>query len=59
MVAFQSVLERVIDSKWEEKAPEIIREAMSSMDLKKRDQGSKSVGQKEESLIHFGSERLT
>ena len=59
MVAFQSVLELVIDSKWEEKDPEIIREAMSSMDLKKRDQGSTSIGQKVESLIHVGSQRLT
>ena len=51
MAAFKSVLELAEQKDWENMAPEVVRRAMSTMDLKKRDKGSTSIGQKAKSLI--------
>ena len=51
MAAFQSVLDLANVGHWEESASEVVVKAMSTMDLKKRDKGSTSIGQKAKSLV--------
>jgi hypothetical protein len=51
MAAFQTVLELAESTEWEKLGAEVVQRAMSTMDLKKRDKGSTSLGQKAKSLI--------
>ena len=49
--AFMNEQDLVNDSQWQRAAPKVLCDGMTIMDLKKRDNGSTSLGQKEKSLI--------
>ena len=51
MVAFMIVLDLVNDTQWQRAGPKVLCDGMATMDLKKRDKGSTSLGQKEKSLV--------
>ena len=51
MAAFQRILDVAKNADWSNTMPEKVRDAMATMDLKKRDKGSTSIAQKSKSLI--------